>query len=303
MAKDSFYFSHDNTAFSDPKIIDLRMKHGMEGYGIFWAILELLHQNGGAMQSQCERIAFALGVHSDMVKSILHDFGLFQFDGSEFYSMRMISDLKDRERISKKASESAIKRWGRANAMRTHSDGNANAMQGKERKGKETKEESGNSLLSETPNPKPIDTMKTETELQRNQRLLMESKIATTLGDAGRPVNSINTEEFATRLRAWMTLYGAVEHRLKLERGYLNAVNRMLDDHPGINPYDQLDRITREYQAYCTANDRRRKDAARWLDDSMYLNSWKIENGQAKNGANGSKNEVFYVQKSKNPDA
>lgn len=39
------YFSHDCNARNDPKILELRMKHGMAGYGIYFSILEKLMED------------------------------------------------------------------------------------------------------------------------------------------------------------------------------------------------------------------------------------------------------------------
>ena len=43
MAKgDAYYLKHDNDAFSDPKIIKLRMVHGFEAYALYWRMLEMM---------------------------------------------------------------------------------------------------------------------------------------------------------------------------------------------------------------------------------------------------------------------
>ena len=41
-SKDVYYFSHDANALSDPKILGMRCDYGLEGYGLYWAILEML---------------------------------------------------------------------------------------------------------------------------------------------------------------------------------------------------------------------------------------------------------------------
>ena len=43
--KDTFYFPHDYNSRTDEKIKLLIRKHGIEGYGIFWAIVEDLYNN------------------------------------------------------------------------------------------------------------------------------------------------------------------------------------------------------------------------------------------------------------------
>jgi hypothetical protein len=42
--KDAYYFSHDCNARNDIKILELRTIYGYEGYGIFWAIIEVLRE-------------------------------------------------------------------------------------------------------------------------------------------------------------------------------------------------------------------------------------------------------------------
>jgi len=140
MAKDTFYFSHDYNSRNDEKIKFLIRKHGMLGYGVFWAIIEDLYNNANALRTDCDGIAYDLRVHSEVVHSVLHEFGLFVFEGENFGSMSVQKRIDERDSKSKKASQNARKRWvsnvNDATAMPPHSDRNAI----KERKGKEIKE-------------------------------------------------------------------------------------------------------------------------------------------------------------------
>lgn len=43
--KDAYYFPHDSNAQHDEKILQLRSKHGWQGYGIYWAIIEKLRES------------------------------------------------------------------------------------------------------------------------------------------------------------------------------------------------------------------------------------------------------------------
>jgi len=38
--KDAFYFQHDYNARNDEKVLELRSNYGVEGYGLFWMLLE-----------------------------------------------------------------------------------------------------------------------------------------------------------------------------------------------------------------------------------------------------------------------
>ena len=140
MTKESYYFSHDYNARTDEKIRLLIRKHGMKGYGIFWSIIEDLYNNANALHLDCEGIAFELREDINVVESIITDFNLFQISDGMFGSISVEKRLEERLIKSNKAREIAHKRWNKpkenANAMPTHSEGNAI----KERKRKEKKE-------------------------------------------------------------------------------------------------------------------------------------------------------------------
>jgi len=140
MAKETFYFSHDYNSRNDEKIKFLIRKHGMQGYGIFWAIIEDFYNNANALRMDCDGIAYDMRVDSETIRSVIQDFGLFVFEGENFGSMSVQKRMDERDTKSKKARQNAFKRWdsstNNANAMPPHSDRNAI----KERKGKEIKE-------------------------------------------------------------------------------------------------------------------------------------------------------------------
>lgn len=136
----SEYFSHDYDSREDEKIQELIFKLGMEGYGIYWGIVEMLYKNDGYMQTQCERIAHALHTHNDKIKSVIFDFNLFQINGNAFTSKSVLHRLKLRKGKSFAAQKAAKVRWNKvkaedANAMRTQCERNAK----KKRKEKERK--------------------------------------------------------------------------------------------------------------------------------------------------------------------
>jgi hypothetical protein len=145
MSKDTFYFSHDYNSRNDEKIKKLIRKHGMQGYGIFWAIVEELYNNANALHLDYDGIAFDLRTESDIIKSVLHDFDLFVFNGDNFGSLSVQNRINNRRDKSQKARDSAYSRWNKnkidANALQTQSDSNAiKERKGKEIKGKESKE-------------------------------------------------------------------------------------------------------------------------------------------------------------------
>jgi len=141
MAKNtSYYFSHDYNSRSDQKIKALLVKHGMAGYGIFWAIIEELYNNSNELRTYYDSIAYDLRVDVDLVKSVINDFDLFVFEGDYFGSKSVESRLIERQDKSKKASQSVTKRWEmvRMNNERITNVSKSDTI--KERKGKEIKE-------------------------------------------------------------------------------------------------------------------------------------------------------------------
>lgn len=107
----------------------------MQGYGVFWAIIEDLYNNANALRTDYDGIAYDLRSDSDVVASVINDFDLFVFDGDFFGSKSVQERLEQRNSKSESARKSASYRWKNANALQTQSEGNAK----KERKGKEIK--------------------------------------------------------------------------------------------------------------------------------------------------------------------
>jgi hypothetical protein len=139
MGKDTFYFSHDYNARTDEKIKLLIRKHGLKGYGIFWAIVEDLYNNANALQTDYEGIAFELREDIEVIKSVVNDFNLFQFEDNTFGSLSVQKRLDERNEKSQTARQSAYKRWNKnkvdANALQTQSEGNAiKEIKGKKKK-------------------------------------------------------------------------------------------------------------------------------------------------------------------------
>lgn len=167
--KKSFYFSHDYSARSDIKIKRLIAKHGYQGYGLFWAIIEELYSNDNQLPLDYEVLGFDLNADPDLIQHVVQDFSLFKITGDSFSSDSIARRLDEIKSRSEKAKQSAKARWAKpkqsdsnADAMRTHTDSNAI----KEKKRKEIKEKEINS----TPTVSPIGLQHLET-LAKNHGL------------------------------------------------------------------------------------------------------------------------------------
>lgn len=137
------YFSHDYNAREDQKIKKLLFAHSWVGYGLYWAIIETLYNNGGYLELNYESIAFDMRTDKNLIDSLINNFGLFKIKGKIFFSESVLRRLNERKLKSEKAKLSALSRWNKdsnndANALRTESD--SNAIKEKKRKEKEIKE-------------------------------------------------------------------------------------------------------------------------------------------------------------------
>ncbi len=135
MAKNSYYFPHDYNARGDEDLVKLRANMDWQGVGLYWAIIEKLHENGGVLSRDYNLLAYDLKAEPELIKKMVEEFDLFILNEKNFENERVNRNLKAQEQKSKKAQKSANRRWknGDANAMRTHSEGNAI----KEKKGEE----------------------------------------------------------------------------------------------------------------------------------------------------------------------
>ena len=87
--KDAYYFSHDFNARNDQRLVKVRMQYGMEGYGIYFGIIEILRETQDytlEYTESLESIAFDLRVDIEIVQDIITNYNLFVIDGDVFYS-------------------------------------------------------------------------------------------------------------------------------------------------------------------------------------------------------------------------
>lgn len=167
--KDAYYFSHDSNARNDEKILMLRAEHGMEGYGIYWALIEMMFESGETALRHDKSKGIALACSLDHIElervietCIAED--LFKTDGEFFWSeslrrrKELYQDMKEKraaagskgglsraERkkevslINDEADLNDISSNAQAMLKQNSSNALANSSKGKERKGKESK--------------------------------------------------------------------------------------------------------------------------------------------------------------------
>lgn len=137
--KDAYYFSHDANAQDDHRCMLLIDELGMEGYGIFWALIEKLRsEKSYQLPIDCvPAFAKRWGTNAEIILKVIKNFKLFKINKNYFYSERLKNSMKIK---TDNASRSATIRWGNAKAMQSHSSRNAIGMQNDAIKVKENKE-------------------------------------------------------------------------------------------------------------------------------------------------------------------
>ncbi len=104
------YFPHDHHARSELR--DLCMKHGMEGCGLYWCLVEILHESGGSFkESDLAAIAYELRVSEELCNSVVREFGLFTVKRGRVSSDRVIRNLQKRTELSAARKAAADARW------------------------------------------------------------------------------------------------------------------------------------------------------------------------------------------------
>jgi hypothetical protein len=151
--KDAYYFSHDSNARHDPKILEMLTVYGMEGYGWYWVLIEMLRDQEEyklKVNGKYSSNAYAMQMHTDgsavkkFIDDCINEFELFDTDGTYFWSESLMERMEHLDDKRLKARKAALKRWENtdedADAMQTHSERNASKV--KESKVKESKVDS-----------------------------------------------------------------------------------------------------------------------------------------------------------------
>lgn len=116
--RDTFYFPHEYNAKDDPKCERLIFEMGVEGYGIFWSLLEVLRAQPDYTYplENIPLVAYKYRTDSGKVRRVVFDFGLFNVvDDKIFFSNGLIRRMQPmdqrRHKQSEGGKEGAKKRW------------------------------------------------------------------------------------------------------------------------------------------------------------------------------------------------
>lgn len=143
MDKDKFYFPHDFNANSDEKILFIRSKFGMEGYGLYWYFIETMHESkdNKLTCALIDGIAHQLNIDITVLKDFYNSaitVELFVTDGVKYWSERVIRNkeiFNEKRKLKSLAGKKGMESRWKNNGFIT----NDNSVITKHNKGKESK--------------------------------------------------------------------------------------------------------------------------------------------------------------------
>ena len=127
MKKDAYYFPHFCNARHDRKIKRVAKELGVEGYGIFFMLLEVLREQTDFKfpMEDVDLLADEFGTSEQKIRTVICNYQLFQIDEEEkFFSPKLVFYLQPYLEKSERARIAARKRWDN---LQNEDDANADA--------------------------------------------------------------------------------------------------------------------------------------------------------------------------------
>ena len=120
MPKDAYYFPHDSNAKDDPKCVLLIEQLGMEGYGIYWMLIETLREQPDYTYpvANIPALGRRYNTTAEKVKTVVCNYGLFTVKDDKIF----FSDSLNRRMLvleEKRAKRSEAGRLGNAARWKT----------------------------------------------------------------------------------------------------------------------------------------------------------------------------------------
>lgn len=116
MAKDAYYFSHDSNAKNDPKCMLLIEELQLEGYGIYWVLIETLREqeNFKYPLKMIPVLARKFLTTKEKMLTVINNYELFIIENGEFFyseslnrRMGLMNDKREQARLAGKKSGEA----------------------------------------------------------------------------------------------------------------------------------------------------------------------------------------------------
>lgn len=121
--RDTFYFPHEYNAKDDPKCERLIWEMGMEGYGMFWTLLEVLRAQPDYTYpvANISIIARKYNADENKMRQVVFDYGLFtiiedrMFFFQRFKNAYATDGRKAQQTVERRqrGRKKAVGEWGR----------------------------------------------------------------------------------------------------------------------------------------------------------------------------------------------
>lgn len=263
MSKEAYYFSHDANARNDEKILMLRAEHGMEGYGIYWALLEMMFESADTKLSHNKIKGMAVSYNIDItllqnVINVAIAEGLFVSDGDKFWSESLVrrkDKFHDAKRKKSEAGKKGMeKRWGKAKKAENDNSviTNDNSVITKNNKGKESKVKESKDIYIPSPKVEDFDVCQILLDHYNTKGIIQHKSITTGMA-----------KEIKARLKDDYTLQQLVQAIDNYSIVYLG------DDYLWSYKYGLADLM-------------RDKDVRKFIDDASPLENFKKKDSFAK---------------------
>jgi len=109
MAKDAYYFPHDSNAKDDPKCVLLIEELQLEGYGIYWILIETLREQPDFKYPMklIPALARRYFTSKEKMTAVIKGYGLFKIEGDEFFyseslmrRMEIVNEKREKAKIA-----------------------------------------------------------------------------------------------------------------------------------------------------------------------------------------------------------
>lgn len=124
MSKDCYYFPHDSNAKDDPKCVLMIEQLGMEGYGIYWMLVEALRDQPDYTYpvANIPALARRYNTSAEKVRTVVYNYELFTVKEdkiffSESLNRRMLVFNENRAKRSAAGRLGMARRWGDNNVI------------------------------------------------------------------------------------------------------------------------------------------------------------------------------------------
>ena len=158
MSKDCYYFPHDSNAKDDPKCVLMIEQLGMEGYGIYWMLVETLRDQPDYTYpvANIPALARRYNTSAEKVRTVVYNYELFTVKEdkiffSESLNRRMLVFNENRAKRSAAGRLGMARRWGYNNVITPLLQSNSTVITSKVKESKVKEKESIEKVAAKRP--------------------------------------------------------------------------------------------------------------------------------------------------------